>query len=352
MTRKGFTLIELLVVIAIIAILAAILFPVFAQAKMAAKKISDLSGMKQIGTSTMLYLSDYDDYFYPHRNNCKVGGNFVACTDYLDASGNFTAAATVLGGVQGTKDYHWHTATDATDQIGTIGDGNEKNAAISRVYWVYMLQPYAKNYDVFSNPGGSGKFTPSSTSIAPACGAFSSSNATVPGASGCIGFGYGGQNSYAHNDTYLSPAQPFNSGTANAAPINSTSVPRVAGTIVLTDGTYYGGGFDSLNESGIRDNSHINGNEAAYAAQLDGSNALQYESYWKNIGNSKWGYSDGATYNLNNDQGSVNLGSTLFGGKVNCQFADGHAKTKDYKQVIGDVCLWTTDADGDHPACN
>lgn len=61
--KKGFTLIELLVVIAIIAILAAILFPVFAQAKAAAKKASDLSGIKQIGTGTMIYIADYDDVF-------------------------------------------------------------------------------------------------------------------------------------------------------------------------------------------------------------------------------------------------------------------------------------------------
>ncbi len=61
--RKAFTLIELLVVIAIIAILAAILFPVFAQAKLAAKKTAGLAQMKQIGTATYLYLSDYDDGF-------------------------------------------------------------------------------------------------------------------------------------------------------------------------------------------------------------------------------------------------------------------------------------------------
>jgi prepilin-type N-terminal cleavage/methylation domain-containing protein/prepilin-type processing-associated H-X9-DG protein len=59
--RRAFTLIELLVVIAIIAILAAILFPVFAQAKEAAKKTSDLSNLKQLGTALQLYMADYED---------------------------------------------------------------------------------------------------------------------------------------------------------------------------------------------------------------------------------------------------------------------------------------------------
>lgn len=62
--KRAFTLIELLVVIAIIAILAAILFPVFAQAKESAKQIQCLSNMKQIGMACMLYLNDNDDSWF------------------------------------------------------------------------------------------------------------------------------------------------------------------------------------------------------------------------------------------------------------------------------------------------
>jgi len=57
--RRGFTLIELLVVIAIIAILAAILFPVFAQAREKARQTSCLSNLKQSGTATLMYVQDF-----------------------------------------------------------------------------------------------------------------------------------------------------------------------------------------------------------------------------------------------------------------------------------------------------
>ncbi len=72
-TRRGFTLIELLVVIAIIAILAAILFPVFARAREKARQTSCLSNMKQIGLAVLQYCQDYDEMF-PRYTNIQVDG--------------------------------------------------------------------------------------------------------------------------------------------------------------------------------------------------------------------------------------------------------------------------------------
>lgn len=71
--RKAFTLIELLVVIAIIAILAAILFPVFAQAKAAAKQTASLSGLKQLALGLQMYSGDSDDMSVPYYGYAPVG---------------------------------------------------------------------------------------------------------------------------------------------------------------------------------------------------------------------------------------------------------------------------------------
>jgi prepilin-type N-terminal cleavage/methylation domain-containing protein len=70
---KGFTLIELLVVIAIIAILAAILFPVFSQAREKARQSTCLSNMKQIGNATHMYVTDYDERFPGHNWSAGEG---------------------------------------------------------------------------------------------------------------------------------------------------------------------------------------------------------------------------------------------------------------------------------------
>jgi len=98
MKNRAFTLIELLVVIAIIAILAAILFPVFAKAKMAAKSITCISNIKQIGLAFEMYLNDYDDKF-PVLN--QPAANLVGDTDSGYASGEWN----LPGGRQDIADY-------------------------------------------------------------------------------------------------------------------------------------------------------------------------------------------------------------------------------------------------------
>jgi prepilin-type N-terminal cleavage/methylation domain-containing protein/prepilin-type processing-associated H-X9-DG protein len=106
MQRRGFTLIELLVVIAIIAILAAILFPVFAQAREKARQVACLSNMKQITHAALMYAQDYD--------GCQVPMQ-------LDS------------------------------------DANPKGSPFERQYnWVVLLMPYVKNRDVFSCPSNPG----------------------------------------------------------------------------------------------------------------------------------------------------------------------------------------------------
>jgi prepilin-type N-terminal cleavage/methylation domain-containing protein len=74
MKRSAFTLIELLVVIAIIAILAAILFPVFAQAKAAAKKTTCISQIKQLNLGLIMYAADNDDFYMKRINGTNTAG--------------------------------------------------------------------------------------------------------------------------------------------------------------------------------------------------------------------------------------------------------------------------------------
>ncbi|MDI9587287.1 MAG: DUF1559 domain-containing protein [Acidobacteriota bacterium] len=78
MRSRGFTLIELLVVIAIIAILAAILFPVFARAREKARQSTCLSNLKQIALGTLMYVQDNNERFQPPTNCNTISGCFMA----------------------------------------------------------------------------------------------------------------------------------------------------------------------------------------------------------------------------------------------------------------------------------
>jgi prepilin-type N-terminal cleavage/methylation domain-containing protein/prepilin-type processing-associated H-X9-DG protein len=135
MKRKGFTLIELLVVIAIIAILAAILFPVFAKAREKARQTSCLSNMKQMGLSTKMYADDYDQrYPATSRNHIGLGIVWIPFTlnPYMK---NYQ--------VWECPSYSTRTAT-LQARIDT-GLGSAGNCACANTYW-RLRSGYGPNY--------------------------------------------------------------------------------------------------------------------------------------------------------------------------------------------------------------
>ena len=134
--RIGFTLIELLVVIAIIAILAAILFPVFAQAREKARAISCLSNTKQLGLAIYMYVQDYDES-YPKSTDAAdaLGANQIdgwadLIFPYVKSDGAYrcpSAVADPLGyGIDTTdgspRSYGANTAVLALQNDQTTGD--------------------------------------------------------------------------------------------------------------------------------------------------------------------------------------------------------------------------------------
>lgn len=121
MTKKAFTLIELLVVIAIIAILAAILFPVFASAKLAAKKAVAISNAKQQGLGLVMYAGDYDD-IYPRNDACEM---------YSSLNSKFKAASYNTAGA------------------GCYGPYYNR---VNNFSWQKWIMPYVKNTEVFFDP--------------------------------------------------------------------------------------------------------------------------------------------------------------------------------------------------------
>ena len=89
-------------------------------------------------------------------------------------------------------------------------------------------------------------------------------------------------------------------------------------------------------------------------ADFINSQGKQYKYYWKNIGNANWSYSggEGGPLATGNELHTIELGKQRHNQHINVQFADGHAKAIQYNRLVGDICLWTTDADGGHPNCN
>jgi len=298
--RNAFTLIELLVVIAIIAILAAILFPVFAQAREKARAASCLSNLKQIGTATMMYVQDYDESYYPHRFNCRdAAGAFQPCPQY------------------------------AGDPAAAAYDSNSS----MRYYWVHLLQPYVKNYQLFKCPSNPSAFVPGDKTR------------VTFNAPGAVGVNYGGQNSYGHNDAWMSPAGPFADASGNPATVAGASVSRPASVILVADASYYGLVPDIMNESGLLETNKFTADELTAIQTYVNGQGSQYKSYWKNLGNGGWSASGGTV----NAATALTRMAGRHTGTINAIFVDGHAKAVQYKKAVGDLCLWTT---GEYAGCN
>jgi prepilin-type N-terminal cleavage/methylation domain-containing protein/prepilin-type processing-associated H-X9-DG protein len=314
--KKGFTLIELLVVIAIIAILAAILFPVFARARENARRASCQSNLKQIGLATVQYSQDYDEELYPHRFNLPTGQTNPLASQFPTISGK----------------------------------------ALGKVFWISLLQPYARSYQIFVCPSNANGWYGANPDGLSCSGSGPGTN------SGCGGVGYGGENSYAHND-FLAPADQFNGG-AGPLPIKLAQIQSTATTVAVVDGSYYGAFPDFNSTSGITFNM---GNTTANSPGNSGAAAVsdfaadlgaQYANYWENIGNSKWSWNVNASNNwlssagtgsaFENDELNANpngnspyTGRQRHMGTINTLFTDGHVKAMQYNNLISQACYWT-----------
>jgi len=155
-TRRGFTLIELLVVIAIIAILAAILFPVFAKAREKARQSSCASNAKQIVIALAQYVQDYDERCHTHRNTASTYGWMDSVSPYAKSLQVFVCPSqgrtpTRVGAAPNVQThYGWNWRQLGSDTFGrslaeitmpaeTIAYGDSQSYVIS--WYEYFYRP-------------------------------------------------------------------------------------------------------------------------------------------------------------------------------------------------------------------
>jgi prepilin-type N-terminal cleavage/methylation domain-containing protein/prepilin-type processing-associated H-X9-DG protein len=270
--KSAFTLIELLVVIAIIAILAAILFPVFAQAKLAAKKANDLSQNKQLDLAHLMYSNDYDD-----------------------AAMSVPYAAT------------WSTSCPGCGPTTAIAPGGSMPEAAMGPWWTDRLMPYVKNKGLFADPVDNDTlflckgYQVPGLDLADSLTWYANLASNTPQPAALTAQTY--RVTYTFNE-FLSHADnnPFTPGAAQL-----TSVPQPADTVML------GPSDNWFNRSQCHTNGTTNSVDYDWDVSIHSSNGTGGTGY------EIFGGETAGTFN----NGGFNMGA-------NFAFVDGHAKYEKY----------------------
>jgi len=300
--RKGFTLIELLVVIAIIAILAAMLFPVFARARESARKIQCLSNVKNIAMAIQMYLSDYDRFPPGHVDQAA-----------LDA----ISAAAPRGQYCG---------------IGEFGSQFWRSNPYLR--WPVIFDEYVKNRNVWECPSSTRAGSPTwiVPQYTPIWYQYLVANSGVWGQGGSIGCPSNGN---------CVPAWPPGWGgsiTDSLVQANACDAPGTgAFTIAIGIVDYmYGRKVAQISDAV---NFVVCGDNAAGGEELGDPWGIAYGVWWPRAG-CCLGLSDADAELFRTDPGFRKKFSPHLGG-INLGFADGHAKWWDSEAFLAaaNVCL-------------
>lgn len=275
--RRAFTLVELLTVIAIIAVLSALLFPVFLAARQAVDRYGSASQLRQLGMSVSMYAADHDDSIPPYR---ALGWWGPDCPISACLNPDFRA------------DYERHGSV-AREWYGEF--------ARDTVFFSQIIANYVKSDKTFKSKGQPLAWV----------------GADRQGVSYDLPEhrSYGAQNSYALNWFLFS--NPVGSAWTGGG-LAMSQIDKTSGTALMMDGSFY--------LALPRYVGPLIGNWDATSIVCEGN----FPRYWKNIGNSSLFGRGGEP----DDESALLLGDRRYGGMLVVLMIDGSTKMKPYKTVL------------------